>query len=39
MAMEWEGMAALPMPIFICSYEEEEGRKCLRVSKGLCDFL
>ena len=39
MAMEWEGMAALPMPIFICSYEEEEGRNCLRVSKGLCDFL
>ena len=39
MAMEWEGMAALPMPIFIYSYEEGEGRKCLKVSKGLCDFL
>ena len=38
MVMEWEGMAALPVPIFICSYEEE-GRKCLRASKGLCDFL
>ena len=39
MAMEWEGMAALPVPIFIYSYEEGEGRKCLKVSKGLCDFL
>ena len=39
MTMEWEGMAALPVPIFIYSYEEGEGRKCLKVSKGLCDFL
>lgn len=39
MAMEWESMAALPLPIFIYSYEEGEGGKCLKVSKGLCDFL
>ena len=39
MAMEWESMAALPMPIFIYFYEEDEGGKCLKVSKGLCDFL
>ncbi len=39
MAMEWESMAALPVPIFIYSYEEDEGRQCLKVSKGLCDFL
>ena len=39
MAMEWEGMAALPLPIFTYSYEEGEGMKCLKVSKGLCDFL